>query len=170
MLSSPTANKRFSSRQAVFVLGGMTVFVVYAGLFVIALIIQFVLHWGDPFQNGWVVDSLAGSAAVALLNMLLWWLFVVMPRSTRLERATLAGILCGVLAPTVLALVNLFFGWLVRGYFLNYQGQPSTSWQDMISWPLIAWPVASTVLFGWFTLLVSILLDRWMVGQIDGKQ
>jgi hypothetical protein len=102
--------------------------------------------------------------------MLLWWLFVVMPRSTRLERATLAGILCGVLAPTVLALVNLFFGWLVRGYFLNYQGQPSTSWQDMISWPLIAWPVASTVLFGWFTLLVSILLDRWMVGQIDGKQ
>jgi hypothetical protein len=128
-----------------------------------------VLHWGDPFQNGTVVDSLAGSMAVALVNMLLWWLFVVVPKPARMGFATLAGIICGLVAPTVLAVVNLFFGWLVRGYFLNYQGQPSTSWQE-ISWPLTIGPIVFTVLFGWFTLLVCILLDRWMVDQMNVKQ
>lgn len=168
MVSSPTIRKRFSPGLAVLMLGGMTACAVYAGVFVIDLIIQFVLHWGNPFQNGTVVDSLVGSAAVAILNMLLWWLFVVVPKSARMGLATLAGILCGVVAPTVLAVVTLFFGWLVRGYFLNYQGQPSTSWQE-ISWPLVMGPIVFTVLFGWFTLLACILLDRWMVGQMDVK-
>nr|BBH87379.1 hypothetical protein KTC_21300 [Thermosporothrix sp. COM3] len=166
MVSSPPVKKRFSPGQAVLVLGGMTAFLVYAGLFIIFCLIQFVLHWGDPFRNGTVVDSLAGSVAVAILNMLLWWLFVVLPKSAGKGVATVAGLLCGAIGPTVLALVSLFFGWLIRGYFLNYQGQPSTSWQDF-SWPLTVWPIFYTVIFGWLTLLICILLNRWMVGQMD---
>ena len=169
MVSSPTVNKRFSPGQALLVLGGMTAFAVYAGAFVVYLVIQFVLHWGNPFQNGTVVDSLAGSVAVALLNMLLWWLFVVVPRLARMKLATLAGILCGVVAPTVLTVVGLFFGWRVRGYFVNYQNLHSTSWQQ-ISFPLVVGSIANTVLLGWLTLLICILLDRWIVGQMYRKQ
>ena len=169
MASSSPVKKRFSPGQAIFVLGGMTACAVYAGLFVVYFIIQFILHWGDPFQNGTVVDTLAGSVAVACLNMLLWWLFVVVPKSARMGLATLAGLLCGAIAPTVLAIVNLFFGWLVRGYFLNYQGQPSTSQVD-ISWPLTAGPIIFTAFYGWLTLLICTLLDRWMVRQVYGRR
>jgi hypothetical protein len=164
---SPTF-PRLSPGWAVLVLGMLTALTLYTGLFLIDFTIQFVLHWGNPFQNGTVVDSIAGALAVALLNMLLWWLFVVIPGSVTLESATLTGIVCGAVGPTVMAFANLLFELLVRGYFLNYQGLPSTDWQE-ISWPLTMWPIAYTVLFCWLTLLACILLDRWMVGRVRMK-
>jgi hypothetical protein len=161
MVWSPTI-PRLSPGRAVLVLGMLTALAIYSGLFLIDLTIQFMLHWGNPFQNGTVVDSIAGTLVVALLNMLLWWLFVVVPGSITIEGATLTGIVCGAIGPTVMAFANLIFELLVRGYFLNDQGMPSKDWQE-ISWPLTVWPITYTVLFGWLTLLVCILLDRWMV-------
>ncbi|GHO63985.1 hypothetical protein KSC_028770 [Ktedonobacter sp. SOSP1-52] len=165
----------------------MIVFVVYAGIFMICLIIQFVLHWGNLFSPEQMVKFLVGSVAVAFLNMLLWWLFVVIPKSATLKAvpksaimrvvlkspriglATVAGFGCGVFAPDVLADADVLFGWLVHGYFLDEFGQHTTSWADLC-WSLTTWPIFYAVAFGWFLLPVCILLDRWMVEQVFGKQ
>ncbi|QBD78978.1 hypothetical protein EPA93_24535 [Ktedonosporobacter rubrisoli] len=156
---------RISRRWSVPMLSALTALSIYAGVFIIDFCIQFVLHWGNPFENGEVVNSIAGALAIGLLNMLLWWLFTLVPGPTTLLRATLAGALCGLAAPSLLAIVNFFFSWLVRGYFLNYQGRPSTNWAEA-SWPLGSVPIISIIFFVWLTLPICILLDRRMAKQL----
>ncbi|HEY3992838.1 MAG TPA: hypothetical protein VGM01_08145 [Ktedonobacteraceae bacterium] len=104
----------------------------------------------------------AGPVAVALLNMLLWWLIVALPKRSGAEgRALLAGILCGGVAPTAMALSELFFGWWVNGYLLNYWGMHSTNWEE-ISWPLYVGPIAYTLILLWLTMPICIILNRWV--------
>jgi hypothetical protein len=169
MVSSPTST-RFSPGKAVLVLGGLTALTLYAVIFIFCIIMQLFLHWADYSKDGILVDLAAGPVAAALLNMLLWWLIVALPkRPGPEERALLVGILCGGFAPTVMGLSGLFFGWWVNGYFLNYQGMPSTNW-DEIYWQLSIRPIVYTILFIWLTIPICVILNRWVARRTQITQ
>lgn len=160
---SPSAFSRLSRGRALFVLGVLTTLIINVGIFLLVLIMHFAFHWENPLQAGVRLDFVIGTVAVALLNVLLWWLLVVVHGpATMMDGAILAGILCGIFGPTLLQVVTVFSGWLLYGYFLNFQGMPSTNWQE-ISDQWLMGSIISTICFSWLFMLLCIPLNRWMV-------
>jgi len=158
--------KRLTPLQALLTLGGLTAVTLYLVLMAIATFSYFVFHWNSPVTSGFAMDLVPGVLIVAVLNMFLWILFVILPRRRNPWSAGLAGLCCGLIAPSIIAIVAPLFSLLYRGYFLNYAGAHSTNLSEL-QWPLTVGPILYTVFFGWFTVLVCIGLDLLLVRWLD---
>ncbi len=164
------ALKKYSPLQAVLLLGGVTALTLYISMLITLFLFHFVLHWIDPLMVGTLLDLIPGSLLVALLNMFLWSLFVALPRRAHRGHAILSGIVCGLLAPSIVSIAATFSQIVRLGYFLNYAGAHSTNLVELMQWPLTNALIIVTFLMGWFTILLCILLNVLLLRRLDRSE
>jgi hypothetical protein len=160
-------SRQLTPLQAFLLLGLLTIVAFYIGPMIIGIFLSFIFHGSNPITIDSVIDEIPGNLIVAMLNMFLWVLFVILPRRSRKWSGGLAGLCCGLIAPSIMSIVDTFFGLVRHGYFLGKMG-PSTN-LGQLAWPLTFGPLMSTIFIGWFTVLVCITLDVLLVHWLDAR-